>query len=425
MSASMRRGVWELGLGLCLASCVACRKGADAKDQPRAGVASLASASSGPAAASASLASMMGDDSGRCVEQVVVSDQFICFQFNRGYYWCRGSYSELGPRLPKPPHYRVIPRRYERLFIGSNICGQSADRKVECWGFNDRGFLATKEKRTAVPVGLAVVPGPVEDFALCLDYFCALAGGKVYCAGGFERAPEVLGLGVVQQVGAGVAFGCASNERGVWCGGAQGDTLTVPDPTYSNRLAGPIKLPAGLRIRELHVGSVHGCVLSQDDAVYCFGNGDYASWGDGTRDVCLHANSSGCEKAMAAHYVATLGHDVRALGVGGAFSCVLKKDGSVWCWGNNGGHVISNEEHLIVEPSGNVVLEPLPLQRTDLGTDNRTLKVGLGHACVEKNNGELWCWGNNRAQQLAAEQSDFEPPRRMPLPAPRCAARKR
>lgn len=171
-------------------------------------------------------------------------------------------------------------------------------------------------------------------------------------------------------------------------------------------------------MRTLAVGTVHACVLGEDDGVYCFGTAVSGGWGTGEHPSC----EKPCPQYdfRKAHFVKTLGHSVRELGVGGGYACALKHDGTVWCWGANQGHVVAESETIFTVDRTNYVVESLPRQRVEVGSDNRHLMTAMGHACVEKNDGSLWCWGSNASRQFFPSIERSVAPRRVELPAPRC-----
>jgi hypothetical protein len=377
---------------------------------------------------------MMGDDPGRCVKQVIVGGGSLCFEFNRDYYWCRGYQGEesirLTPPSNEPPYYSVLPVHYERLYLaGAMGCGIDRSRQLFCWGDNRAAVMPGEQGILHQPTAMSNLPRPIDDFAASgLDY-CSRSGSDVWCNAS-KRILQVEGLGHVTHLATGVLYGCAANDRALWCWslGATWPLLPAPPLNKGSRQAsehrlraGPITLPESLRIRSLHLGSVHGCVLGEDDSVHCFGDNQHGNWGTGQRLTCEFTTAGSCPERREAHFVETLGNTVKELGVNGVVSCALKRDGSVWCWGNNQHRTVSDRETLIEERGHKLFVEPLPLQRTELGFDNRRLMVATGHACVEKNDGALWCWGSNRAGQFDKRDVAFIPPRPIELPAPRCS----
>lgn len=76
----------------------------------------------------------------------------------------------------------------------------------------------------------------------------------------------------------------------------------------------------------------------------------------------------------------------------GAFhSCAIQTDGSLWCWGDN------EYGRLGLDPGAE--LEVLRPQRVG---DKTWTEIGAGfwHTCGIRDDGTLWCWGNNANGQL-------------------------
>jgi alpha-tubulin suppressor-like RCC1 family protein len=69
-----------------------------------------------------------------------------------------------------------------------------------------------------------------------------------------------------------------------------------------------------------------------------------------------------------------------------------KNDNTLWCWGNNSssgrpGTGDTRERHL-------------PTQVTAISDVETIIGTGRDHACVQKTNGETWCWGEGSAGEL-------------------------
>jgi alpha-tubulin suppressor-like RCC1 family protein len=73
----------------------------------------------------------------------------------------------------------------------------------------------------------------------------------------------------------------------------------------------------------------------------------------------------------------------RHVGGGHASSCGIKRDGTLWCWGDNSFGQLG---------TGSTTPEPVPAQ-VGTDTDWEQVSVAWYHACASKLDGELWCWG--------------------------------
>ncbi|HVV82228.1 MAG TPA: hypothetical protein VHE35_04085 [Kofleriaceae bacterium] len=77
------------------------------------------------------------------------------------------------------------------------------------------------------------------------------------------------------------------------------------------------------------------------------------------------------------------GPAVKAIGVGEHVSCALLESGDVRCWGAT----------RLATPA---TATPVPVGIDD----GAALAVGLLHVCVARRDGSVWCWGDNRDGQL-------------------------
>lgn len=70
---------------------------------------------------------------------------------------------------------------------------------------------------------------------------------------------------------------------------------------------------------------------------------------------------------------------------GGSFTCAIKTDRSLWCWGNNVGGALGrgSTSSLQTEVPGKV------------GDDFVRVTAGSSNVCAIKSNGTLWCWGDS------------------------------
>ncbi|WP_268898683.1 RCC1 domain-containing protein [Geomonas anaerohicana] len=79
---------------------------------------------------------------------------------------------------------------------------------------------------------------------------------------------------------------------------------------------------------------------------------------------------------------------VARVAAGGHFTMVLKTDGTLWAWGNNGSGQLGD---------GTWTNSLAPLQ---VGSDYATVAAGAYHTVGVKNDGTLWAWGENGSGQL-------------------------
>ena len=73
------------------------------------------------------------------------------------------------------------------------------------------------------------------------------------------------------------------------------------------------------------------------------------------------------------------------IAAGDRFSCALRPDGTVWCWGDGGSGQLGDGSLLPRSAAGQV---------SDLA---RVVQIdaGLEHACARRDDGSVLCWGRN------------------------------
>jgi len=76
---------------------------------------------------------------------------------------------------------------------------------------------------------------------------------------------------------------------------------------------------------------------------------------------------------------------------GGNHNCAVKTDHTLWCWGNNFSGQLGD---------GTTTNNPVPVQVSGHTTDWATVSPGQGYTCAVKTDHTLWCWGWNPDGQL-------------------------
>jgi alpha-tubulin suppressor-like RCC1 family protein len=225
----------------------------------------------------------------------------------------------------------------------SEACAVLDNNDLWCWGKNDEGELGDGTGSTRLtPVG--PVASNVKKMYLGGDVHCYLdQSNQAYCVG--EGSDGELGNGTNASsntygpvTGLSDAVDMAVIGRGdteticairldqtVWCWGLNtygqvGDATTTSrnTPTQVSGLTDAIKLTGGRS---------HFCALKSDGTVWCWGRNDQGQLGDGTKvnkSVPVQVQDSSGAIGL-----------VSAIGTGEKHNCVLKTDGSVWCWGDN------------------------------------------------------------------------------------------
>jgi alpha-tubulin suppressor-like RCC1 family protein len=270
-------------------------------------------------------------------------------------------------------------------------CGLTAAGVAHCWGENGSGQLGdgtTVDRGTPA----AVSTPPLASLTSGNAHTCGrTAAGVVYCwgAGGSGQLGRgslavsnvpVIATGVVSaSLEAGTDHVCSATTAGaVSCWGdnafAQLGVGNTTDRTTALQLTG---LPA---VREIAAGVRHTCAMTVNNEIYCWGSKGRGQLGDGTTGLRMGpAQVTGSSPAFS------------QVSVGDWFSCGLRVNGTISCWGlGSGGQLGSG--------TNTNALVPANIASSNSYT---AVTVGGGHACgiVSGTNAAL-CWGENPQGQL-------------------------
>jgi len=294
---------------------------------------------------------------------------------------------------------------------------------VICWGTNP--VIPLGNGREHFSDNRSYLPG-LESGVTSLSYgegqtTCAIKNADIYCWGASRYGTlgqGVFGLGMVTlptivigvpsatSVDSSLLFGCSLSNGQVWCfGGADaGERGFVPlapslnHPPASSQVAG---LP--LAAQTISTGYNHACTILSDKSAWCWGDNSFGELGNSSHDAgyaCTTTNpfsacvvgdgSIGGVAATSPVPVEGLG-DVAEVSGGNSFTCALKLDQSVWCWGRNREGQLGN---------ATTIDSPSPVQVQGLGASTEVV-AGSNFACAVEVTGLVKCWGDNSAGELA------------------------
>jgi hypothetical protein len=174
------------------------------------------------------------------------------------------------------------------------------------------------------------------------------------------------------------------SETDIDCGGqtcpkcAVGKTCLVGSDCTSGSCNGGVCLPFP---GEVTAGYYHTCARKQDGTLWCWGNNYHGQLGDGTT----------ASPKPSPVQVTALGTSAVEVAPGYFYTCARKQDGTLWCWGCNSGGKLGD---------GTTTGTPSPVQVTALGTSAVEVAASFSHTCARKQDGTLWCWGDNYYGQL-------------------------
>ncbi|MCB9604579.1 MAG: hypothetical protein H6720_30030 [Sandaracinus sp.] len=166
----------------------------------------------------------------------------------------------------------------------------------------------------------------------------------------------------------GTAFCLGTNTRGELGSGSTGPNSSTP-----------VRVAGGHTFTELAVGRGFACGLRADQRMLCWGDNTFGQIGVGSTTY-----------QMTPALLPTT--SVVAIDAGLTHMCALRSRGDAVCWGDN------TNGQLGVGVVGGVRTSPTAV----VGLTNATqLSAGGTFSCALRNDGNVWCWGANAAGQLA------------------------
>lgn len=305
----------------------------------------------------------------------------------------------------------------------SHTCALKNDGSVACWGHGSAGQLGGSSNLSWKPVPIAGLSN-IAALAAGDRHVCARSTNQtVYCwgdnfsgqlgnglSGGGVATPGLVvnGAGTGQLSGviaitAGGDHSCAlKSDHTVVCWGGNfngqlGDGTTGPSTTPVT-----VKNPGGggplSGVIDVAAGEVHTCALKTDGSVLCWG----ANW-TGQLGAGNFGNASLLPVVVRNSTDTGPLSGVTAITAAGVFTCALKSDQAVVCWGSNDSGQLGGDS---------LDISVLPVAVEGL-TDAVAISAGYKHACALKANGLMVCWGSNSNGQLG---NGLEP--NQPRPSP-------
>jgi alpha-tubulin suppressor-like RCC1 family protein len=146
-----------------------------------------------------------------------------------------------------------------------------------------------------------------------------------------------------------------------------------------------------------------GCEIHANGELRCWGSNTFGEVGNGTQN-----------QALSPVPVQGMSSGVAAVAVGeGGTICAAKQDGTVWCWGANdvGQLGIGTTTPPLTPP------QTTPVQVPGL-TNVTALAAGFEFTCALKSDGTIWCWGRNEMGQLGIGTSGVANNQSSPVQVP-------
>lgn len=138
----------------------------------------------------------------------------------------------------------------------------------------------------------------------------------------------------------------------------------------------------------LTAGDEHTCAVKMDGSAWCWGDNTSGQLGDGTNTLRNRPTA-----------ISSLASGVVGIAAGGAHTCAVKTDGTIWCWGENEFGQLGNSLTTDRNTPGQVTF----------AHQAASVVAGGAHTCVLNTQGEVWCWGANGHGQVGTTASTMIP----------------
>ena len=161
----------------------------------------------------------------------------------------------------------------------------------------------------------------------------------------------------------------------------------MTDEWYMDMSSGPKDLMEN--VASVAAGQYHMAVIKTDGSLWTWGNNEFGQLGQGPVQL------------SARHTPGKVMDGVAAVSCGYDHTAIIKTDGSLWVWGSDrygqlGGGWNTNEEH-IGSANTKWPIQTTPVKRMD---DVAAVNCGDYYTAVVKRDGSLWMWGTNGGDNL-------------------------
>ncbi|MBL8682342.1 MAG: hypothetical protein JNK05_24450 [Myxococcales bacterium] len=273
----------------------------------------------------------------RDVVEVVVRGTYACGRTSRGSVACWG----VDVWAKNRGQVATVPGLDDAAGIAiseSDGCARRRDGRVACWTYANSRPTTTTLVDSLEGV-IAISSGPTQTCALVAD-------GNVRC----WRAPQWS------------PFERANRARGT--------------PTHRASIPGAAAFSVGSDHNTLTL-----CAVRSDGTVACLGENSRGELGDGTQQ-------DRATPVLVRHLGAST-----AVAVGSKFVCSRSTDERIACWG-------SNSEGALGRGSLSAATRPVPVPALSDVVDIASVADPGGTTCAVRRDGALFCWGNNARGQV-------------------------
>lgn len=316
-------------------------------------------------------------------------------------YEVASNYINEAPRIFAGSHHTVVKTLgYEVCSVGWNNSGQLGN-----------GTTSSYELSPVRVAGLGNVPQSVKNISAGYNHNVSVkCDGTLWYWGKYSLTPSQVSSSIrFKEAAAGLTgFSIALSEDGnVYTWGFNSYGQLGNGTTYSTSSPAKINIPGYFGAVSVAAGATHSVALISDGTVTCWGSNKYGQLGLGTDFSPGSLNPEYVTQPSYVYYETfwadgTLGSSgvfsgAKAITAGQYFSVALKKDGTVWAWGDNQYGQLGD---------GTRTNRKSPVQVLGL-SDVKAISAKGNHVVALKNDGTVWTWGLNRNGQLGDGSSVY------------------
>jgi alpha-tubulin suppressor-like RCC1 family protein len=350
-----------------------------------------------------------GSGSGGCTTPTIAEGQMSYNADNRVLQGCAGNvHVAMGPIGGGALPWTKISAGLTS-FDGNHTCGIKANNSLWCWGTNKYSDLGIGISGSApeVPFGTPQkLGGSWIDVAAGSNHSCGIkTDNTLWCWGRNDEGQlgngttnnsstpvQVSGGGSWKSVSAGLKSNCAirsDDTMRCWGNNNDGQLGTGNTTQYTSPTA--LTATGGWNTatwKSVAMGASNACAIRTDDTIRCWGGNWVGQLGDNTTTA----------KSAPTALTSTGGWNTatwKAVSSGEHFTCAIRTDDTMRCWGQNGDGQLGRNN-----TTG--VLLPSALTATG-GWDTATWKsvdAGQWHVCAVRSDDTIRCWGNNSDGQI-------------------------
>lgn len=308
--------------------------------------------------ASAGDASGNGGSAGQAAVSALGTGEYHSCATRAGAASCWGA-NALGQAVPAAGNPVLSPARVPAdaaisvVAPGENhSCAIDGNQRVQCWGSNDRGQLGRGSAASAPAAGLVNLPARATTLAAGSNHVCSIV-----------------------------------QDRSLWCWGDSAESQ-LGFGAHDTFFAEPAQVGVDRDWISVSAGQGHTCGIRSSGRLFCWGRNTTGHLGIGDPAP----NFGAPEHVPGAD-------DWQSVSLAQDGTCGLRRDGSLWCWGDNHSGQLAG-----IGPESTV-----PVRAAE-ESDWTLIDTGTFHSCGLRAPGRLFCWGRNVEGQLAlGTRTPFEP----------------